>query len=94
MGSFLMMGVIGLILASVVNIFLGSSMLQFAISVIGVLVFVGLVAYDTQKLKHMYAQFAGNAEMIKKSTIMGALALYIDFIVIFQHLLQLLGDRR
>lgn len=89
-----MMGVIGLIIASVVNIFLGSSLMSFAISVLGVLIFVGLVAYDTQELKRMYAAYAGNPEMIGKSSVMGALKLYIDFVVIFQYLLHLLGDRR
>tara|TARA_B100001123_G_scaffold293322_1_gene326951 strand:- start:1426 stop:2175 length:750 start_codon:yes stop_codon:yes gene_type:complete len=93
MGSFLMMGVIGLIIASVVNMFLQSTMMHFILSVVSVLVFAGLTAYDTQKLKAMYAQVAGNAELVGKSTIMGALALYIDFIVMFQNLLHLFGNR-
>jgi len=93
-GSFLMMGVIGLIIASVVNIFLGSSMMSFIISVVGVLVFTGLIAYDTQKLKAMYYQTGGNEDAAQKTAIMGALSLYIDFINLFVMLLRLLGDRR
>ena len=92
MGSFLMMGLIGLILASLVNIFLQSSGLHFATSVIGVLIFVGLTAYDTQKLKNMYYQVAGGA--MAKTAIMGALALYLDFINMFMYLLRFVGDRR
>ena len=91
-GSFLFMGLIGVILASVVNIFLGSSALQFAISVIGVLVFAGLTAYDTQKIKEMYYVEAGE-EAIGKMAVMGALSLYLDFINMFQFLLMLLGNR-
>ena len=94
MGSFLMMGLIGLILASIVNIFMQSSALAFATSVIGVLIFVGLTAYDTQKLKSMYYQVAGNAEAMAKSSIMGALSLYLDFINLFLSILRLTGDRR
>jgi uncharacterized protein len=94
LGSFLMMGVIGLILASLVNIFLQSSALQFAISVIGVLAFTGLTAYDTQKLKAMYYQLSMEGEMMAKTVIMGALTLYLDFINIFTSLMHLLGERR
>lgn len=94
MGSFLIMGLIGIILASVVNIFLKSSMMSFAISAIGVLIFVGLTAYDTQRLKNMYQQVAGSTEAMAKATIMGALSLYLDFINMFVHLLQFMGDRR
>jgi uncharacterized protein len=94
MGSFLMMGVIGILIASVVNIFLGSSGLSFAISVIGVLVFTGLIAYDTQKLKAIYYQYEGQAEALAKSSIMGALNLYLDFINLFVMMLRLFGDRR
>ncbi len=94
MGSFLMMGLIGLILASVVNIFLQSSALAFATSVIGVLIFVGLTAYDTQKLKTMYYQLAGTGEMMAKMSIMGALNLYMDFINMFLYMLRFFGDRR
>jgi FtsH-binding integral membrane protein len=92
MGSFLMMGVIGILIASVVNIFLGSSALQFAISVIGVLVFVGLTAYDTQRIKESYSVHM-NGEMAAKGAIYGALQLYLDFINLFIMLLQLFGNR-
>ena len=92
-GSFLMMGLIGIIIASLVNIFLGSSALQFAISVIGIFVFVGLTAYDTQRIKEMY--LAGDGEVIAgKKAIMGALQLYLDFINLFLLLLQFFGTRR
>ncbi len=94
MGSFLMMGLIGLILASIVNIFMQSSALHFATSVIGVLVFTGLTAYDTQKLKSMYYQLSGSGEMMAKMAIMGALNLYLDFINMFMYLLRFFGDRR
>lgn len=93
MGSFLIMGVIGVLIASVVNIFLQSSALQFAVSVIGVLVFAGLTAYDTQRIKEMYFEGDGVATASKKA-IMGALALYLDFINMFMFLLQLFGNRR
>ena len=91
-GSFLFMGLIGVIIASVVNIFLASSALQFAISVIGVLVFVGLTAYDTQKIKEMYVESDGSAVASKKA-IMGALRLYLDFINLFIMMLHLFGNR-
>ncbi len=94
MGHFLMMGLIGIILASLVNIFLGSSGLNFAISVLAILIFVGLTAYDTQKLKMMYYQVAGSADALAKSSIMGALTLYLDFINIFIYLLRFMGDRK
>jgi len=93
-GSFLMMGVIGLVIASVVNLFLQSSALQFAISVIGVFAFTALTAYDTQKLKALYYQVSQVGEQMTKATIMGALTLYMDFINIFISLMQLLGERR
>lgn len=93
LGSFLIMGLIGLIVASLVNIFLQSSGLAFALSVIGVLIFVGLTAYDTQKLKHMYYQIGGG-EALAKASVMGALTLYLDFINIFLHLLRFMGERR
>lgn len=93
-GSFLIMGVIGLIIASLVNIFLQSSALQFALSAIGVLVFTGLTAYDTQRLKEMYYQFTLQGEAMEKAVIMGALTLYFDFINIFVSLMQLIGERR
>ncbi len=94
MGSFLMMGLIGLIIASVVNIFLGSTLLHFAVSILGVGVFLGLTAYDTQKLKTMYYHLAGNGEALAKSSLMGALSLYLDFINLFIMLLRLFGERR
>ncbi len=91
-GSFLFMGLIGIIIASVVNIFVGSSALQFAISIAGVLIFTGLTAYDTQAIKSEYN--AGyDAETAGKGAIMGALRLYLDFINLFLMLLQLLGNR-
>jgi uncharacterized protein len=92
-GSFLMMGLIGIIIAGLVNIFIGSSALQFAISVIGIFVFVGLTAYDTQRIKEMYLE--GEGEVIAgKKAIMGALQLYLDFINLFLLLLQFFGTRR
>jgi hypothetical protein len=93
MGSFLLMGLIGLIIASLVNIFLASSALQFAISVIGVLIFAGLTAYDTQKLKEMYIYGDYDGEAAAKASIFGALTLYLDFINMFQFLLSLFGNR-
>jgi uncharacterized protein len=93
-GSFLFMGVVGLIIAMAVNLFLQSSGLQFAISVIGVLVFAGLTAYDTQRIKDGYLMVRGNAELVAKSAIMGALNLYLDFINMFLFLLQLFGNSR
>ena len=94
-GSFLIMGVIGLIVASFVNIFLGSPAIMFAISAIGVLIFAGLTAYDTQKIKNDYIQHAQSmdSEWLAKSAIMGALNLYLDFINLFMFLLQFLGNR-
>ena len=92
MGSFLFMGLIGLILAMVVNIFLASSALQFAISAIGVLIFAGLTAYDTQQIKEMYYEGDG-ALVAGRKAIMGALRLYLDFINMFLFLLQFLGNR-
>jgi FtsH-binding integral membrane protein len=91
-GSFLMMGLIGIIIASIVNIFIGSTVIQFAVSVIGVLVFVGLTAYDTQKIKEMYNELDGS-EVAGKKAIMGALRLYLDFINLFMMLLHLFGNR-
>jgi len=94
-GTFLMMGLIGLIVASIVNIFLASSALAFAISVIGVLIFAGLTASDTQSIKSEYIAHAqhGDAEWLGKSAIMGALRLYMDFLNLFMFLLQFLGNR-
>jgi len=92
-GSFLFMGVVGIIIAMIVNWFLASPGLQFAISVIGVLVFAGLTAYDTQRIKDGYLMVRGDAAMVAKSAIMGALALYLDFINMFIMLLNLFGSR-
>ncbi|KDR88335.1 membrane protein [Agrobacterium sp. TS43] len=91
-GSFLIMGLFGLIIASIVNIFLASSALQFAISAIGVLIFAGLTAYDTQKIKEMYFD-ADDVAVAGRKAIMGALTLYLDFINLFTFLLQFLGNR-
>tara|TARA_B100000579_G_scaffold17956_1_gene12662 strand:- start:703 stop:1464 length:762 start_codon:yes stop_codon:yes gene_type:complete len=93
LGSFLMMGLIGIIIASVVNIFMKSSMMYFVISILGVLIFVGLTAYDTQKIKNMYAS-SDTGELIGKKAVMGALTLYLDFINLFIMLLRLFGQRR
>lgn len=93
MGHFLFMGLIGVVIASVVNIFLRSPGLQFAVSVIGVLVFTGLTAWDTQRIKEMY--WDGDSAVIAgKKAIMGALALYLDFVNLFMFMLQLFGQRR
>ncbi|MFT3810697.1 MAG: Bax inhibitor-1/YccA family protein [Micropepsaceae bacterium] len=92
-GSFLMMGLFGLIIAMVVNIFWPSGALSFAISVIGVVIFVGLTAYDTQKIKNSYVEGEA-AEFTTKKQVMGALELYLDFINLFIMLLRLVGDRR
>jgi uncharacterized protein len=92
MGSFLFMGLIGLIIAMVVNIFLASSALQFAISAIGVLIFAGLTAYDTQQIKEMYYEGDGSDAAGRKA-IMGALRLYLDFINMFMFLLQFMCNR-
>lgn len=92
MGSFLIMGVIGLIIASLVNIFLQSSMMQFVISCVGVVCFTGLTAWDTQRIKEMYNAAHGSETLTKMAT-MGALSLYLDFINLFQFLLQIMGNR-
>jgi uncharacterized protein len=92
-GSFLFMGLIGIVIASIVNIFVGSAALQFAVSVIGVLVFTGLTAWDTQQIKEMY--WEGDSSVVAgKKAIMGALRLYLDFINLFIMLMQLMGNRR
>ena len=93
LGSFLMMGLIGIIIASLVNIFMKSSMMYFVISILGVLIFVGLTAYDTQKIKNMYTA-SDTGEIIGKKAVMGALTLYLDFINLFIMLLRLFGQRR
>ena len=92
-GAFLFMGLIGIVIASLVNIFVGSNALQFAISVIGVIVFTGLTAYDTQRIKQVYLA-SDPANMTTKKAILGALTLYLDFINLFVMLLQLTGQRR
>jgi uncharacterized protein len=92
LGTFLFMGVIGLLIAMVVNIFLKSSVMAFIISVVGVLVFAGLTAYDTQKLKEMYL-YNNDRSSLGKMAVYGALTLYLDFINMFQFLLSLFGDR-
>ena len=92
-GTFLIMGVVGLLVAMVINIFLQSTAMAFAISAIGVLLFAGLTAYDTQKIKSMYAHIAGT-DMMGKAAIMSALTLYLDFINMFQFMLSFMGDRR
>ncbi len=91
-GTFLIMGVVGLIVASLLNLWLQSSVMNLAISGIGVLLFAGLTAYDTQRIKSMYAYVAGT-DMVGKTVIMGALSLYLDFINMFQFLLSFLGNR-
>jgi hypothetical protein len=93
LGSFLMMGLFGIIIASVVNIFMKSTMMYFVISILGVLIFVGLTAYDTQKIKNMYLA-SDSGELMGKKAVMGALTLYLDFINLFIMLLRLFGQRR
>lgn len=92
-GSFLFMGLIGIILASVVNLFVASPALEYVISVIGVILFVGLTAYDTQRIKNIYTEAEGD-EAISKKAVLGALTLYLDFINLFLMFLQLTGERR
>jgi uncharacterized protein len=94
-GSFLIMGLFGVVIASLVNLFLASSALQFFISVIGVLVFAGLTAYDTQRLKndYMYGYASQGGDIAERAAITGALSLYLNFINLFTLLLQLLGQR-
>ena len=93
-GSFLIMGVVGLLVAMLINFFLRSPGLDLAISAIGVLVFAGLTAYDTQRIKSIYLQVAGYGEAVAKTAILGALNLYLDFINMFLFLLRFMGDRR
>ncbi len=90
MGSFLFMGLIGIIIASIVNMFIGSSAVQFAISVIGLLVFAGLTAYDTQRIKEMYHEL-DNSDVMGRKALMGALSLYLNFINMFMFLLHFFG---
>lgn len=91
-GTFLIMGVVGILVASLINLFLKSSVMSLVISVVGVLLFAGLTAYDTQRIKSMYAYVAGT-DMMGKTVIMGALSLYLDFVNMFTFLLNLLGSR-
>lgn len=93
MGSFLIMGLIGLLIAMVVNIFLASSAMAFAISILGVLIFAGLTAWDTQRLKEMYLYGNFDGEAAGRVSVMGALSLYLNFINMFQFLLALMGNR-
>ena len=93
LGSFLMMGLFGIIIASIVNMFMKSTMMYYVISIVGVLIFVGLTAYDTQKIKNMYLA-SDSGEIIGKKAVMGALTLYLDFINLFIMLLRLFGQRR
>ena len=93
MGSFMFMGLIGIVIASIVNIFLKSSGLDWAISIIGVIVFAGLTAYDTQHIKEMYSPM-DDGTIAGRKAVMGALSLYLDFINLFLMLLRLFGDRR
>jgi FtsH-binding integral membrane protein len=93
LGTFLIMGVVGLLVAMLINLFLQSSAMALAISAIGVLLFAGLTAYDTQRIKSMYFYVQGT-DMLGKTVIMGALTLYLDFINMFQFLLSFMGDRR
>jgi len=93
-GSFMFMGLIGIIIASVANVWIGGSALHFAISVAGVVIFTGLTAYDTQKIKEMYLVELEGGAVARKTAILGALSLYLDFINLFIFLLRLLGSRR
>jgi FtsH-binding integral membrane protein len=94
MGTFLIMGVVGLFIAMLLNLFLRSPALNLAVSAIGVLLFAGLTAYDTQKIKSVYFTVAGHGEAMAKTAVMGALQLYLDFINMFLFLLRFMGDRR
>lgn len=94
LGSFLMMGIFGLIIASIVNLFMHSSAMSFIISALGVLIFTGLTAYDVQKIRDIYFQVSGDSEAAEKYSVYGALSLYMDFVNLFIYLLQFVGDRR
>ena len=94
MGSFLLIGLVGLVIASLVNMFLHNSMMAFIVNVLGVLIFAGLIAYDTQRLKMTYYQLGGDQAAMGVATSYGALSLYLNFINMFQFLLALFGDRR
>ena len=92
-GSFLMMGLIGIIIASIVNIFMKSSMMYFVISILGVLIFVGLTAYDTQKIKNMYVA-SDSGELMGKKAVMGALTLYLDFINLIYNVVKTIWSKK
>lgn len=94
MGSFMVMGLIGLLIASLFNVFLQSSALHFVTSILGLIIFIGLTAYDSQRIKHMYYHASGNSEAIAKMAVIGALNLYMDFINMFMFMINLFGDRR
>ncbi len=94
LGSLLIMALLGLVIASVANIFFASTTLYWIVTYVGILIFVGLVAYDTQKLKRMSLSVSGDGTLVQKASIVGALALYLDFINLFLLLLRLLGKRR
>ena len=94
MGSFMIMGLIGLLIASLFNTFLQSSALHFATSILGMIIFIGLTAYDSQRIKQMYYHASGNVDMISRMAVMGALSLYMDFINLFMTMLNFFGDRR
>ncbi len=94
LGSFMIMGLIGIVIASVVNIFLQSSAIHFAVSILGIIVFIGLTAYDSQRIKQIYYQVSGSAEATSKMAVMGALSLYMDFINLFMIMLNFFGDRK
>jgi len=93
-GSFLIVGLIGLVVASVVNMFLHSAAIAFVVSIIGVLIFAGLIAFDTQRLKLTYYQMGGDQAALSVATNYGALSLYLDFLNLFLFLLRLFGNRR
>jgi len=94
MGSFMIMGLIGLLIASLFNTFLQSSALHFATSIIGMIIFIGLTAYDSQRIKQMYYHASGSADAISRMAVMGALNLYMDFINLFMTMLNFFGDRK
>ena len=94
MGKYLMMALIGVVIATIVNMFMGSSMLHMIISYVGVLVFVGLTAYDTQKIKNLLMEAPDAGEHVHKIALLGSLTLYLDFINLFIYLLRILGDRK
>jgi FtsH-binding integral membrane protein len=94
LGSLLIMALLGMVLASIINLFLGSSIIYWITTYVMILIFIGLIAYDTQKLKNMSLAVSGNGDMMQKASILGALALYLDFINLFLLLLRIFGRRR